>query len=72
MERVLVISYTHFANAYARILLAYKKTGKLKKVSYSISNKRFCFAGRIENGILKVSLCKIAIQPERMRVSLNK
>ena len=66
-----MINHTHFTIAYSRILLAYKKTSKLKKVSYSISDKRFCFAGKIENGILKVSLSKIAIQPKKMRCTIE-
>lgn len=65
-----MINYTHYANAYAKILTVFKNTNKLKKVSYSISDKRFCFAGKIENGILKVSLTKIAIQPIKMRCTM--
>jgi hypothetical protein len=48
-----------YSMAYQRILEIFKKTNKLKKVSYSIGSKRYCFAGYIENGILKVKLKKI-------------
>lgn len=66
-----MINHTHYANAYTKILTVFKNTNKLKKVSYSISDKRFCFAGRIENGILKVSLINIAIQPVKMRCTID-
>ena len=66
-----MINHTHYSNAYAKIYVVFKNTNKLKKVSYSISDKRFCFAGRIENGILKVSLSKIAIQPKKMRCTMS-
>lgn len=42
--------------AYARIKSIFAKTGKLKKVSYSIGRSRFCYYGTIENGILNVKL----------------
>ena len=66
-----MINRTHYSQAYAKIYAVFKNTNKLKKVSYSISDKRFCFAGRIENGILKVNLSKIAIQPKKIRCTMS-
>jgi hypothetical protein len=56
------LSYTYFANAYAKIKVGFEQTNKLKKVSYSLYRKRFCFYGYIQNGILKVELKKISEQ----------
>lgn len=52
-------AYTYFTNAYAKILVTFKETNKLKKVSYSIGNLRYCYKGRIRDGVLHVSLYKI-------------
>lgn len=55
--------FNEYSMAYQMILKNFKQTNKLKKVSYSTGDKRYCFLGYIENGILKVKLKKIHTNP---------
>jgi|GEM_PF-4793775 len=57
--------FDDYSEAYRKIFEIFKQTNKLKKVSYSIGSKRYCYQGRIENGILKVKLKNIYENPRK-------
>jgi len=57
------------SKAFDKILFTFKQTNKLKKVSYSVKRKRYCYKGKIENGILRTYLINITEQKhDRLRI----